>query len=125
MSERGCGGRLNARSPRSSPNLPTFRWAGLGRGPSRSDPEKCDAGLEIWAATGHGQPLTPFLLSYPPSPTTPFESYCILLYSTVQFPPTTSLYHFYLVDLAFFDILSIDTERNYRVECVNELLLAV
>ncbi|KAI5889866.1 uncharacterized protein SCHCODRAFT_02669146 [Schizophyllum commune H4-8] len=32
------------------PNLPTFRWTGLGRGPPRSDPEIFNAGLEVWAA---------------------------------------------------------------------------
>ena len=36
------------------PNLPTFRVAGLGLGPPRSDPGICDAGLEDWAATGRG-----------------------------------------------------------------------
>ncbi|KAI5900341.1 uncharacterized protein SCHCODRAFT_02710304, partial [Schizophyllum commune H4-8] len=51
---QGYGGRLNERSARTSPNLPTCRWAGLGRGPPRSDPEICDAGLEVWAATGRG-----------------------------------------------------------------------
>ncbi|KAI5889857.1 uncharacterized protein SCHCODRAFT_01097780 [Schizophyllum commune H4-8] len=32
------------------PNLPTFRWTGLGRGPPRSDPGILNAGLEVWAA---------------------------------------------------------------------------
>ncbi|KAL1751285.1 hypothetical protein FB107DRAFT_294026 [Schizophyllum commune] len=54
LDEQGYGGRLNARSARIPPNLPTFRWAGLGRGPPRSDPEICDAGLEDWAATRRG-----------------------------------------------------------------------
>ena len=43
------------------PNLPTFWRAGPGRGPPRSDPEICDAGLEDWAATGRGiRPLVKY-----------------------------------------------------------------
>ncbi|KAI5885643.1 uncharacterized protein SCHCODRAFT_02718424, partial [Schizophyllum commune H4-8] len=71
------------------PNLPTFRWAGLGRGPPRSDPEICDAGLEDWAATGHGigpasnrsnQQFTPFLtLSYLPFASTFLPQYFLVL----------------------------------------------
>ncbi|KAI5895390.1 uncharacterized protein SCHCODRAFT_02495231 [Schizophyllum commune H4-8] len=45
-------------------DLPTFRWTGLGRGPPRSDPEICDAGLEVWAATGRG--IGPFAKLNPP-----------------------------------------------------------
>ncbi|KAL1670991.1 hypothetical protein EV122DRAFT_285459 [Schizophyllum commune] len=41
-------------SMRPLPQSSDSRWAGLGRGPPRSDTEICDAGLEVWAATGHG-----------------------------------------------------------------------
>ncbi|KAI5822352.1 hypothetical protein K523DRAFT_377287 [Schizophyllum commune Tattone D] len=61
------------------PNLPTFRWAGPGRGPPRSDPEICDSVLEGWAATGHGQ-STPFLtLSYLPFSSTSLPQYFLTL----------------------------------------------
>ncbi|KAI5822952.1 hypothetical protein K523DRAFT_406277 [Schizophyllum commune Tattone D] len=60
-------GRLNARSPRASPNLPTFRWAGLGRGPPRSDPDICDAGLE------HSTPFLGFSHAF--RPPLPLHSY--------------------------------------------------
>ncbi|KAI5894604.1 uncharacterized protein SCHCODRAFT_01347853 [Schizophyllum commune H4-8] len=79
-------------APRAPPpNLPTFRWAGLGRGPPRSDPEIYDAGLEVWAAldaalgrsrsikgrivdrlTQHSNPF--LLFSYPPLPHLPSQS---------------------------------------------------
>ncbi|KAL1657434.1 hypothetical protein GGF50DRAFT_33724, partial [Schizophyllum commune] len=74
------------------PNLPTFRWAGPGRGPPRSDPEICDSVLEDWAATGHGagplarasdrsnQQSTPFLtLSYLPFSSTSLPLYFLTL----------------------------------------------
>ncbi|KAL1684669.1 hypothetical protein GGG16DRAFT_129806 [Schizophyllum commune] len=106
----GYGGRLNARPWCSSPNLPTFRWAGLGRGPPRSDPEICDAGLEDWTATGRGH-SSPFLIFSHPSLPLPLHSYpvpshSVSYYLLVQYCFTTSTSSFFL------RASSIDTERT-------------
>ncbi|KAI5893334.1 uncharacterized protein SCHCODRAFT_02501065 [Schizophyllum commune H4-8] len=61
------------------PNLPTFQWAGPGRGPPRSDPEICDAGLEDWATTGHGRSTAFLTLSYLPFSPTSLPQYFLTL----------------------------------------------
>ncbi|KAI5898713.1 uncharacterized protein SCHCODRAFT_02722620 [Schizophyllum commune H4-8] len=135
---QGYGGRLNARPRRSSPNLPTFRWAGLGRGPPSLIRKYATPVWKIerrlgaalgrprsikgWASDRFNQHSPPFLIfSHPSLPPLPLHSYPVPSHSvsyyllvTIQYCFTTSTSSFFL------RAPSIDTKRTLEPSSLSD-----